>query len=151
MSGTKAQKKLRFAAFLELRRAMLKPEKIAELTAGEIARRLGVSVANLSRAFRALGSGTLQYFIKQERFYCFHVQVWNKPSITLREALEKMDVRSPSHFIKEYKNRFDHTPGEYIKATRICWQEEQERLKKNLPPSYWERNVLLTVWNLQNR
>jgi transcriptional regulator GlxA family with amidase domain len=92
------------AAYRTLEKAVYRPGMMGQLNANGLARRLGVSVRTLTRAFRASVGVPVQYFISLYRFYCFDVLVHSYQPITVKDALQQMDVRSFSHFIKVYLN-----------------------------------------------
>jgi AraC-like DNA-binding protein len=52
--------------------------------------------------------------------------------VTVKELLDLMDVRNPSHFIKEYKAFYGHTPGEYNRKCRKEWREQQKALRRKM-------------------
>ena len=104
-------------------------EELATLSVSEIARRLLVNRSTLSRAFSAYHHFTLREFLEMKKFSKFDMLLWFNKAKTVKEALEILDIRDPSHFIKRYKAARLRTPGKY-------WREWRKKHKE------WKRKFL---------
>ena len=107
------------------------PEAVAELTVSEIARRLNVSRPNLSRAFITHFSISLRRLIEIKKFTMFEVLLMLNRTRTVKETLEVLDIRDPSHFIKKFRAWRHQTPGQRCRAIRKenAKQEDQSTRK----------------------
>ena len=101
------------------------PWELGQLTVNEIARRLMVNRSTLSRAFTAYYPWiTLRRLLEIKKIRMFESLVFFLEVKTVKEALDIMDIRNASHFIKRYKAFRNRTPGETIKQRR---EELKER------------------------
>jgi AraC-like DNA-binding protein len=127
-TGTK-QKRLADAAWRMVLKADV--ETVAELTVSEIARRLNVSRPNLSRAFITHFSISLRRLIEIKKFTMFEVLLMLNRTRTVKETLEVLDIRDPSHFIKKFRAWRYQTPGQRCRAIRKenAKQEDQSTRK----------------------
>ncbi|MCP5052483.1 MAG: helix-turn-helix transcriptional regulator [bacterium] len=105
------------------------PWKYADITVTEVARRFGVSISNLSHAYSACYSGTLNRWIKVNRFLNFNALLSREIATTVKGALEILDVRSSRHFSREFKAFCGCTPG------RVC--KEIKKIKERLKVSFF--------------
>ena len=96
-------------------------EDLKYLTVGWIARKLGVSVPNLSRAFKQETGGLLlkHHIFMTKMIICQHL-VEKKPDITVKELAALLDYSSSKYFIKVFKKYSMMTPGTYIKLNKIA-------------------------------
>jgi AraC-like DNA-binding protein len=94
-------------------------EELANLTATVIARRLGVSLPNLSRAFHKHYRFTLVEFLRSMKYAAFESLMKKDTTLTSTKTLEILDIRSHSNFCKRFKLSTGCSPGEYIKMVRI--------------------------------
>ena len=110
------QKELAKAAYVMVVTADI--EDLGNLTVSEIARRLGVSLPNLSRAFHKHFGTTLVKFLISHKYIAFDSLMKNDKTLTSNKALEILDIRSHSNFCKKFKLDRGCSPGEYIKIVR---------------------------------
>jgi AraC-like DNA-binding protein len=115
------QKELAIEAYHIIRNAL--HEDMADINVTEIAQRLDVSTANLSRAFKKYYNRSLSDLIKSAKYYNFLSVLANRNTTTVKEILDILDIRSASHFIKGFKKWCGKTPGEMVR-------EHHERLKQ---------------------
>ena len=106
------QKELARAAYNLL--LTCEPEKVGELNATEVARRLNVSLPNLSRAFKTHKRFTLKYYLEYTQVSAFEHLMACKKAATVREALDILDIRSYNSFLKTYKKHRKRTPGQFM-------------------------------------
>jgi AraC-like DNA-binding protein len=102
-------------------------EELAKLSVSEIARRLMVNRATLSRAFSAYYHFTLRELLEMKKFSKFDMLFWFNKAKTVKEALEILDIRDRNHFIKRYKAARLRTPGKYCREWR---KRNKERVRK---------------------
>lgn len=103
-------------------------EELGKLTVSEIARRLLVNRSTLSRAFSAYFPYlTLREFLEMKKISKFNMLVMFKKAKTVKEALEILDIRDPSHFIKRYKAARLETPGEFCREWRKRHKEWERK------------------------
>lgn len=124
-------KRLAYAAHRMLQKAVIKPHILAELTVEEMAKRLNVSTSHLSRSYREYYRESLRAAIRFYKFICFRVRAYVYQPTTVKKILEQMDINSVSHFIKEYKASYGHTPGQYNRECRKEWEKQQKEIRKN--------------------
>lgn len=120
-SARRTQKKLYKAALKMIDR--WDENEWSELTVTEIARRMGVNAASLSRAFNSYNYIPLRRVVEMTKFSAFNILISYHGVRTVNEALEILDIRCTSHFIKRYKALHNQTPGEFCR-------EEKKRLAK---------------------
>lgn len=101
-------------------------EEFDKLTVGEIARRLGVNPASLSRAFNSRYYIPLRRVVELHKFKAFEIQVLCLGASTVKEALERLDIRCASHFIKRYKAHRSWSPGEYFTRNKARTEKEKQ-------------------------
>lgn len=102
-------------------------EELAKLSVSEIARRLMVNRSTLSRAFSAYYHFTLREFLEMKKLSKFDMLLWFNKAKTVKEALEILDIRDPSHFIKRYKAARLRTPGKYCREWRKRHKERERK------------------------
>ncbi len=73
-------------------------EDLANLTVSVIARRLGVSLPNLSRAFHKQIGFSLVEFLRSIKYAAFDSLMKKDITLTSNKALEILDIRSQSNF-----------------------------------------------------
>jgi AraC-like DNA-binding protein len=101
-------------------------EDLANLTVTVIARRMGVSLPNLSRAFRKHFGETLVIFLRFEKYAAFESLMKKDITLTSNKALEILDIRSHSNFCKRYKEFRGCSPGKYTELIRDSKSPEKE-------------------------
>ncbi len=101
-------------------------EELANLTVSVIARRLGVSLPNLSRAFHKQIGFTLVEFLRSMKYIAFESLMKKDTTLTSTKTLEILDIRSHSNFCKRFKLSAGCSPGKYIKCTRISISQQEE-------------------------
>lgn len=115
------------------------------LTVGWIARRLGVSVPNLSRAFKQETGGLLlkDHIFMVKMSFCINL-IEKNPDLTVKELADLVDYSSSKYFIKVFKDYTMVTPGTYIKMTKISKEMYSSLYFKHylkLPPFSGEKPV----------
>ncbi|UCH94544.1 MAG: helix-turn-helix transcriptional regulator [Candidatus Aminicenantes bacterium] len=105
------QKKLAMEAALMI--VISKPEDFKYLTVGWIARKLGVSVPNLSRAFKREIGKTLQKYLFQQRIIKSIILLLENPNLSIKELAEIIDYSSSSYFIKVFKKFCNYSPKKF--------------------------------------
>jgi AraC-like DNA-binding protein len=107
-------------------------EELAALSVSEIARRLLVNRSTLSRAFSACYPYfTLREYLEIKKISKFNMLVMFNKVKTVKEALEILDIRDPSHFIKKYKAAQLQTPGEFCRKWRKKHKEWKRKFLEN--------------------
>lgn len=92
-----------------------KLEELAKINVTALARLNGVSVPNLSRAFKKCFDFKLSTLLKYIKMRAFENMIKNNPYMTIKSALEKLDIQSSSNFCERYKKyRFDGMPPSYL-------------------------------------
>lgn len=103
-------------------------EEVADLSAGRVAERLGVSLPYLSRAFNNYHFFPLQWTLEKRRFLAFNtLLIYKGKTHSVKETLERLNIESPSHFIKRYKSFFTRTPGQRLKEHRARMKELEKK------------------------
>jgi len=102
-------------------------QEMAALSVSGIARRLMVNRSTLSRAFSACYHFPLREYLEMKKFNKFDLLFWLNKAKTVKEALEIMDIRDPSHFIKRYKAARLRTPGKYCREWRKIHKERKQK------------------------
>ena len=129
------QKELARAAWRMVHRA--DAVELATLSVSEIARRLMVNRSTLSRAFSACYPYfTLRELLEMQKISKFNMLVMFNKVKTVKEALEILDIRDPSHFIKRYKAARRQTPGQFCRE----WRKKHKEWKQN----FLENRVFVT-------
>lgn len=105
------QKELAMEAGLMI--AGCKPEDFKYLTVGWIARELGVSMPNLSRAFKREHGKTLQKFLFQQRIIKSVILLLENPNLSIKEVAKIIDYSSSSYFIKVFKKFCNSPPKQF--------------------------------------
>lgn len=124
------QKKLGMEAWRIIIRS--RPSELADLNVTELARRLGTTPANLSRAVSNTSHCTLGRHLELKKFHAFEVLVICYKIHSVKKALKIMGIESESHFIKRYKAHRGRTPGQLCREQRKDWEEK----KRNKHPEY---------------
>ncbi|MCP5051188.1 MAG: AraC family transcriptional regulator [bacterium] len=102
---------------------------LREINVTEIARRLGVSISNLSRAYRNYMKETLVRSIQIHKLWAFQCIAQLYPHLkTVKAVLEAMDIESAGNFGQRYKMLHGETPGQTIKKIK---EEERQKREKN--------------------
>ena len=105
------QLKPRVEAALELLRPSTKPPPSSR----ELARRLGLSSAHLSRLFRQQFSLTLSEYIAQQRLDLARTLLTTS-SLSIKETAFRLGFRSPQHFARWFRQKFGASPSEVRKS-----------------------------------
>ena len=79
-------------------------EELGDLTASAIARRLGVSFPNLSRAVRKHFKVTLVYFLRENKYCIFELLMRENKNLTTKNALEILAIRCHSNSCRGFKH-----------------------------------------------
>lgn len=116
-----------------------KPEDFSYVTVGYVARKLGVSVPNLSRSFKKVFGITIQYFLIQQKMLCALTLMNKKRKITVKELAAALDYNSTSQFIAAFRKHVGRTPGELIRCPEKRWRT-----------CFWIR-VMLKEYRIFNR
>ncbi|MCP5104482.1 MAG: helix-turn-helix domain-containing protein [bacterium] len=106
-------------------------EEVAELTVGQIARKLNTHPSYLSRVFKGYYGITLKRFLQKRKYIAFSVLVRTRDIKTVKEALEILDIWSASHFIKGYKEFYHCTPAQKLREAKIYRREEERKRKES--------------------
>jgi len=106
-------------------------EELAVLTTSEMARRLNVSRPYLSRVYRKYNYFTLHDDIETSKFCRFESLIKWGITKTVKETMEKLDIRSTSHFIKRYKAFCNKTPGQVKREIKKSNKKEESPTPKN--------------------
>ncbi|NIM11346.1 MAG: helix-turn-helix domain-containing protein [Candidatus Aminicenantes bacterium] len=125
-----SQKELARAVYRMIYKAS--PEELGKLTGKEIARRFKTSQSNISRAFRRYYNFTLRRSLELRKFTVFNHLMYTGTTNTVKEALEILDIRSTSHFIKRYKEIFGLTPGKRIRIIRQRHKELKQKWAREM-------------------
>lgn len=92
-----------------------KPLDFANLNVNEIARRFGITVPHLSRAFKADKGICLKKFILREKILCSRFLLIQDRRMTIKELATALDFCSCDYFIRVFKKQVGMTPGQYRK------------------------------------
>ena len=93
----------------------VQPEELAKINVNALARLNGVSVPNLSRAFKKYFDFKLSTYLKLKKMRAFETIIKNNPYMTIKSALDKLDIQSSSNFGIRYKKyRSDGMPPSYL-------------------------------------
>jgi AraC-like DNA-binding protein len=93
-------------------------EEIGTLKPGHLARKFNVSLSFLSRSFSKHNFFTLHQYLELFIFIRFDSIARGLKKPNVKEALEIMNIKDTSYFIRRYKKRFKRTPGQYCKMCR---------------------------------
>jgi AraC-like DNA-binding protein len=94
------------------------PEDFKYLTVNWIARKLGVSVPNLSRAFKQEKGFPLRQYLSEVKLgHCFLLFEQN-PKITVKEVAELMDYSSSNYLRKIFRKSNGISPGKLSRFIR---------------------------------
>ncbi len=92
-----------------------KPEDFKYLTASWIARKLGVSLPNLSRAFTQVTGINLREFLNRERLVKSFKLMKKKPHLPIKKICEIIDYNNSSYFIHIHVEYYGISPGKMRK------------------------------------
>jgi len=101
--------------------------ELGDLTVSEIARWLNVDRSYLSRCFNNYCYPNLGRYLQTEKMTAFYLLIRYYRVPTVKAALEILDIRSPSHFIKRFKTFYGSTSGEVCRKAREAWEEPDKR------------------------
>ena len=88
-----------------------KPEDFKYLTAGWIARKLGVSLPNLSRAYTQVMGFNLREVLLRARIFKSVNLMRKKPHLSIKKISEMIDYNNSSYFIHVHVERYGISPG----------------------------------------
>lgn len=97
--------------------------ELGDLTVSEVARRLNVDRSYLARCVSEYRYLNLGHLLSTKKMTAFSYLVRCEGVPTVKEALEILDIRSPSHFIQKFKAFYGCTPGEMCRQARKIWAD----------------------------
>lgn len=109
-----------------------KTKDIADLSAAEVARRLGVTQQYLARCFNNYYLGNLREYIHRQKMYSAYILLESQEYNSIQEILDAMDIRSHSHFVQCFKkfDAYNQTPGQYKREYQKKWKEMARKFRE---------------------
>jgi AraC-like DNA-binding protein len=105
-------------------------EEIGNLTVTGIARKFKINRTFLARSFHKYDILSPKRYLDIYTLIEFNRVAYSLKNPTVKEALERMNIKNTSQFIKRYKRESKITPGQYCKESRKKkreWQKEWKR------------------------
>lgn len=117
------------------------PEEIGNLTVSGIARKFKINRTCLARSFRKYDFFSPKKYLDMYTLVKFNSVAYDLKNPTVKEILERMNIKNTSQFIKRYKKQRGITPGQYCKESRkrkkemdkeykLFWMEFNNRYKE---------------------
>lgn len=105
------------------------PEELGTLNATQVARKLGVSLPNLSRAFRNRYHIYLRDYLLRLKFTNFHLLKSVNKDLPIKKILEILDFRSQGNFNKRFKKYYGMSPSQIAKCKGRFREQEYGKNK----------------------
>lgn len=97
-------------------------EELGALNASQIARKLGVSLPNLSRAFHDYYKWPLSKLLLLQKFEWVRILKMVHQDMPIKKILEILDIRNLSHFNKQFKAYYGLPPVLYTRLRKRGYQ-----------------------------